>query len=121
MKVITPSELKVLERLIKSVGSGVQEIEVVKLNETEHITQLLAFIRTAEAPHYHAEHDLTFILLKGKGELYLEGESFEMHEGDIAFIPKGAVHFYTNTSDLSVLLANFCPNYDGKDSVKVEL
>ena len=107
--------------LIRERSERVKEIEVVKLNDTENMTQLLAFIRTAEEPHYHAQHDLTFTVLKGHGELYLDGKRYRLSEGDFAFIPKGKVHFYTNTSVVSVLLAVFSPHYDGKDSVKVDL
>ncbi|GAB6065475.1 cupin domain-containing protein [Aquifex pyrophilus] len=121
MKVFSPSLVQVLDELIEEKIGSVREIEAVKLNETENITQLLVFIKTSEKPHYHAEHDLTFIVLKGKGELYLDGRVEELKEGDVAFIPKKAVHFYKNTSEISVLLAVFSPKYDGKDSVKVEL
>ncbi len=121
MKAFNPEGIKELDQLIEEVSHRVKEIEVVKLNETENLTQLLVFIKTAELPHYHAEHDLTFVLLKGHGELYLDGKREKLSEGDIAFIPRGKVHFYTNTSVVSVLLANFSPKYDGKDSVKVKL
>ncbi len=121
MKVFNIEGVRDLEGLIEDVSQRVKEIEVVKLGETENLTQLLVFIRTAEVPHYHAEHDLTFILLKGHGELYLDGKREKLSEGDVAFIPKGKVHFYTNTSVVSVLLANFSPRYDGKDSIKVKL
>jgi len=131
MKVFRPGSLQDLDPIIEEVSQRVKEIEVVKLNETENLTQLLVFIRTAEPPHYHAEHDLTFILIKGHGELYLDGKRERLSEGDVAFIPKGKVHFYTNTSGkvhfytntsvVSVLLANFSPRYDGKDSIKVQL
>ncbi|NPA41069.1 MAG: cupin domain-containing protein [Aquificae bacterium] len=121
MRAVSPEGVKELEGLIEEKVESVKEIEVVKLNETEFMTQLLVFIRAAELPHYHAKHDLTFTVLRGKGELYLDGKRFELKEGDFAFIPKGKVHFYTNTGVVSVLLATFSPKYDGKDSVRVEL
>ncbi len=121
MRILTPGRLRDIGVLIEEHSKRVKEIEAVKLNETPDITQLLVFIRTAELPHYHREHDLTFILLRGHGELYLSGKRERLREGDVAFIPRGEIHFYTNTSTVSVLLANFCPKYDGKDSVKVEL
>ncbi len=120
MKVFSPEGLRDISGIIREKEEKVKEIEVVKLNETENLTQLLVFIRTAEVPHYHAEHDLTFLVLKGHGELYLDGRKEKLKEGDVAFIPKGKVHFYTNTSVVSVLLANFSPRYDGRDSVRVE-
>jgi quercetin dioxygenase-like cupin family protein len=121
MKMVSPEEQRDVGKLIRNGSERVKEIEVVKLNEGHFMSQFLVFIRTSELPHYHAEHDLTFLLLEGHGELYLEGKRFSMKEGDTAFIPRGKVHFYTNTSVVSVLLATFSPKYDGKDSVKVEL
>ena len=121
MRYVSTEGSRELEELIRERSERVKEIEVVRLNDTENMTQLLAFIRTAEEPHYHAQHDLTFTVLRGRGELYLDGERYKLSEGDFAFIPKGKVHFYTNTSAVSVLLAVFSPRYDGKDSVKVDL
>ncbi len=121
MKVFNPEGVKDLEGLIEEKFKSVKEIEIVKLNETGSVTQLLVFIRTTEEPHYHAEHDLTFTVVRGHGELYLDGRRERLEEGDVAFIPRGKVHFYTNTSVVSVLLAVFSPSYDGKDSVKVRL
>jgi len=121
MILFSPKEIKYLEGIIKEKEGDVKEIEVVKLNETPNVSQFLVFIKTSEVPHYHAHHDLTFTVLKGKGELYLEGERKELQSGDWAFIPKGAVHFYRNTDEISVLLAIFSPSYDGRDSVRVDL
>ncbi|MDQ7037636.1 MAG: cupin domain-containing protein [Aquificota bacterium] len=121
MKVVSPEGVKDLSGLIEEKAEKVKEIEAVKINETEEMTQLLVFIRTAEVPHYHRDHDLTFLVVRGHGELYLDGKREKLKEGDVAFIPRGKVHFYTNTSVVSVLLATFSPSYDGKDSVKVEL
>lgn len=121
MKVFSPNITQILNNLIEEKKKTVKEIEAVKLNETQNITQLLVFIKTSEHPHYHAEHDLTFIVIEGEGELYLEGKTETLKKGDVAFIPKKAVHFFKNTSDISVLLAIFSPKYDGKDSIKVEL
>ncbi len=121
MKSFGPEGIRELQEVVKRKSKEVKEIEVVKLHESEGMSQFLVFIRTAEQPHYHAEHDLTFVVLKGGGELYLDGKREKLMEGDSAFIPRGKVHFYTNTSIVSVLLATFSPSYDGKDSVKVNI
>lgn len=121
MRVFNTEGIKDLSKLIEEKMEDVKEIEVVKLNESEDMSQFLVFVRTAELPHYHAQHDLTFVVIRGRGELYLDGRREELREGDTAFIPRKKVHFYTNTSVVSVLLATFSPKYDGRDSVKVDL
>ena len=121
MKVVSFQGERELKKLIEEKKEGVKEIEVVKLNEAKAMSQFLVFIRTAEQPHYHKEHDLTFVVLEGKGTLQLDGKTYRLSAGDVGFIPRGKVHYYTNESVVSVLLATFSPRYDGKDSVKVEL
>ncbi|NPA32812.1 MAG: cupin domain-containing protein [Aquificae bacterium] len=121
MKLFSPSLIQNLEELIREKSGSVKEIEAVKLAQTEGFTEFLVFVKGSEKPHYHAEHDLTFIVVRGGGELYLDGKTEPMGEGDVAVIPRGKVHFYRNTSEISVLLAIFSPPYDGKDSVPVEL
>ncbi len=121
MKVFSPSQVKELSEVIEDKKTSVKEIETIKLNETDLMSQFLVFIRTSETAHYHAGHDLTFVLLEGRGSLYLDGKVYRLSAGDIAFIPRGKVHYYRNESVVSVLLATFSPKYDGKDSIKVEL
>jgi len=120
MKLFSPFKLENLREVIEEKKGRVKEIEAVKLNETQNITQFLVFIKTSEFPHYHAEHDLTFTILEGEGELYLDGRKERLKKGDWAFIPAKTVHYYRNTAEISVLLAIFSPRYDGKDSHRVD-
>ncbi|NPB07992.1 MAG: cupin domain-containing protein [Aquificae bacterium] len=120
MRLFSPFRLEDIAGIIEEKKDKVKEIEALKLNETPNLTQLLVFIKTSEVPHYHAEHDLTFTILEGEGELYLEGRKEKLKKGDWAFIPARAVHYYRNTAEISVLLAVFSPSYDGKDSVRVD-
>jgi mannose-6-phosphate isomerase-like protein (cupin superfamily) len=120
MRFLTPEREFELKELIAEKEKEVKEILPIPLGSTDLTTHILVLIRTQEPPHYHKDHDLTVILLKGKGEIYLEGKRMNMREGDSVFIPKGAVHYYTNTALVSALLAIFTPSYDGKDSIKVK-
>lgn len=121
MRLISPEGHEDIGRLIGERGKSVRGIEVLKLWETSAMSQFLVLVKTSEQPHYHAEHDLTFMLLSGTGELYIEGRTERMEEGDVAFVPRGKVHFYRNLGNLSVLLATFSPPYKGEDSIPVEL
>ncbi len=121
MKLVMPEGSEDLEKLISSGLDSRKGIDVRKLWETPSMTQLLVFVRTSEEPHYHRDHDLTFTVLRGEGELYLNGVREKLRRGDVALVPRGKVHFYRNLGDVSVLLATFSPAYDGRDSVRVEL
>jgi quercetin dioxygenase-like cupin family protein len=80
------------------------------LAQTDHATIAAVAIRTAELPHRHEKSDLLVILLKGKGEMTVGDRKFAMQAGDIAFIPKGVPHHFTNTDTTpSIGLALFAP------------
>ncbi len=119
MRLLIEGRFVDLKKLIEREESNVKEIKALRLGGTSLTTHYIVFIRTQEPLHYHKEHDLTVRLLKGRGEIYLDGKAHRLEEGDTVFIPAGAVHSYRNLSVVSALLATFTPEYDGKDSVKV--
>ncbi|MBI5328177.1 MAG: cupin domain-containing protein [Deltaproteobacteria bacterium] len=52
---------------------------------------------------------------RGRG-LHLGKDELPMKRGDIAFIPKGVLHYFANTSsEPSVAYVMFMPFYDGND------
>jgi quercetin dioxygenase-like cupin family protein len=97
-----------------------QNIRVVTLGKGKEMSHHLVQIRDREVPHVHKTHDLTVVMLKGKGYLMLEQKRIDLIRGDILFIPRGLVHYFINTfSEPSVGLAVFSPVFDGKDSIPV--
>ena len=120
MRLLIEGKFVDLEELIEKEESDVKEIKALRLGGTSLTTHYIVFIRTQEPLHYHKEHDLTVRLLKGRGEIYIDGKTHRLEKGDTVFIPAGAVHSYRNLSVVSVLLATFTPAYDGKDSVEVK-
>ena len=97
-----------------------QNIKVVTLGKGKEMSHHLVQIRGREVPHVHKTHDLTVVMLKGKGYLMLEQKRIDLIRGDILFIPQGSVHYFVNTfSEPSVALAIFSPVFDGKDSIPV--
>lgn len=51
----------------------------------------------------HADDEL-YVVLEGRGELTVEGESVALEEGQAAFVPAGAEHRFTGYEGLSVLV-----------------
>lgn len=77
--------------------------------------QLLA-TEAAEEPHEHVDHDLTVVLLEGRGELVVEDRRYELHAGDVVHIARGRVHhFHPGSGALVVGLAIFTPKMDERD------
>jgi mannose-6-phosphate isomerase-like protein (cupin superfamily) len=51
-----------------------------------------------EGVHYHLSH-VVGMVFEGVGSIisHVEGESVEVHEGDLVIIPRGVMHFFTST------------------------
>jgi quercetin dioxygenase-like cupin family protein len=108
---------KTWEEVVKENPVGKDEnIKVTPLFKNEDSSHFIIQIRDREKPHIHETHDLTVVVKKGKGILHLGKDTLPMRKGDIAFIPKGAVHYFVNTdSKPSIAYVIFNPSYDGKD------
>jgi mannose-6-phosphate isomerase-like protein (cupin superfamily) len=92
------------------------------LRSTNEISVSLIRLRGAEAPHIHANHDLTVVMLSGSGVLHLGDKRIVVGPGDVMEIPRGVVHWAENTApEASEVYAIFSPPYlDNKDNVPVE-
>ena len=54
-----------------------------------------------QQPH---EDDEVYVVLSGNGTLEVEGNSFDVHEGDALFVEAGADHRFTGYESLAVLV-----------------
>ena len=57
--------------------------------------------------HYHKEMTELYYVLKGRGEIVLDGERRPIAEGEIALIPPGVRH--TSKGDMEVLIVGVPP------------
>ena len=97
-----------------------ENIKVTPIFKNEDGSHFIIQIRDREKPHIHETHDLTVVVKCGKGILNLGKDKLPMKSGDIAFIPKGAFHYFVNTgSEPAVAYVIFNPSYDGKDMIIV--
>ncbi|GIU91703.1 MAG: hypothetical protein KatS3mg011_0609 [Acidimicrobiia bacterium] len=51
------------------------------------------------APHYHVGARHIWFIAEGRGIYHLDGETFEVEEGDVATAPEGGVHWFENPFD----------------------
>jgi mannose-6-phosphate isomerase-like protein (cupin superfamily) len=59
----------------------------------------IASVRPGESTHPHAHNEFeTFLVLSGKGQMFLGDESEELVAGDVVFIPKEKQHRFANLS-----------------------
>jgi mannose-6-phosphate isomerase-like protein (cupin superfamily) len=57
--------------------------------------------------HYHKEMTEFYYVLKGSGEMVLDGESSQIQEGDLVLIPPGTRH--TSEGEMEVLIVGAPP------------
>ena len=115
---LTESELA---RVLKENPLGPQDnIKITTLGQGSTVSHHVVQIRDREAPHVHKNHDLTVVVLRGKGPIVIDQEQRFLGVGDVVFIPRDTVHYFTNASpDPAVALVVFSPPFDGKDTVPV--
>jgi quercetin dioxygenase-like cupin family protein len=91
-------------------------IRPTDLRHGENSSISLVQVRDRELPHIHTRYDLTVTLVHGSGTLWLNGTPLPMHDGDVAFIPKGTPHYFVNGgSDPAAALVVFAPAFSGPD------
>ena len=98
--------------------AGDEEVAVTELGRTAWGSHHVAVVRTSEKPHYHRFHDLTVVVMRGKGVLTVGQRQFPMTVGDVAHVQRGVPHFFRNTAEEpSAALVIFSPPFDGRDVV----
>jgi quercetin dioxygenase-like cupin family protein len=78
-----------------------------------HVVQLVG----AERPHRHVTHDLTVLLLRGRGILHRDAARTRLDAGDAAVVPRGEPHWFASEGAFpSVALVVFTPPLDVPDA-----
>ncbi len=81
-------------------------------------TYQLLQTETPEPPHLHAEHDLTVVVLRGGGTLFVEDRRLEVGAGDVLHIARGRVHhFHPAPGTIVTGLAIYTPRLEKPDFV----
>src|SRR4051794_23659995 len=68
--------------------------------------ELGVYVLVAPEPDRQQPHDddEVYVVLEGRGTLDVEGELFDLHEGQGAFVPAGADHRFVGYEQLAVLV-----------------
>lgn len=73
-----------------------ENIKVVRVIRNNNVEQLLVQVRDREPLHFHADSDLTVMMLRGKGVIRIGANDTAIRAGDIVHVPRGVVHAYIN-------------------------
>lgn len=72
------------------------------------------------APHYHRDRTEVFVLLQGKGSIYINDKLAISKPRDIALCKPNDTHEVINTGDTDMLIGVFALNHKPEDSVAEE-
>jgi quercetin dioxygenase-like cupin family protein len=95
-----------------------QNIRADEVGRTASASYHLVQVRGGESPHRHLAHDLTVVVLDGGGSLDEGERRVDLAAGDVAVIPRGDVHWFTNLGrGNAVAFVIFSPPLDAPDNV----
>lgn len=110
-----------LERVLReNVLAPGQNIKVVSLQRGAHSAHVLVQVRDREPVHYHADSDITVLMLRGTGTMHVGAQALATRAGDTVFIPRGVVHYFVNESTTpAAALVTYSPPPGPQDRVLV--
>ena len=76
---------------------GVRYRTILKTSQTSgvmSITESVSPPRSGPPRHVHLDADETFVMLSGKTEFWLDGDTFLRGPGEIVFVPRGMEHTF---------------------------
>lgn len=95
-----------------------QNIRADEVARTASASYHLVQVRRGESPHRHVSHDLTVVVLEGGGTLDRGDGRVTLVPGDVAVIPRGEVHWFTNGGrGVALAFVIFSPPLDAPDNV----
>jgi quercetin dioxygenase-like cupin family protein len=112
-------EPAMLQRILRQAPVAAEEdLRAELVMESEEFSAYLLQFRTGEARHIHREHDLTFIVYRGRGEIYIDDRRRACQPGDVFHIPRGTPHYCVNTGAEPLVVVNlFTPPFDVADRI----
>jgi quercetin dioxygenase-like cupin family protein len=110
-----------VDALISTPPPAGQNITVTEIQRGENSSVSVVQVRDREQPHVHTRYDLTVVVARGTGTLWLNGTALPMQKGDAAFIPKGTPHYFVNDgSEPAAAIVVFSPPFSGPDQQPVK-
>jgi mannose-6-phosphate isomerase-like protein (cupin superfamily) len=93
-------DVEAARRRLEAAGGGYEVVH------TSPGLELGVYVLVAPEPDRQSAHadDELYVVLDGRGELTIEGETVALHEGQAAFVPAGADHRFTGYEGLTLLV-----------------
>jgi mannose-6-phosphate isomerase-like protein (cupin superfamily) len=103
------------DALAASLARGAGDLRTGTWGESPDATYQLLETSTAERPHVHDHHDLTVVILRGRGTLVVAGRDRPVEAGDVLHVARGRVHHF-HPSGTVLALAIFTPRLEKPDN-----
>lgn len=99
-----------------------ENIHVKKINGDSLQTTFVIWVKKNVKAHFHNEHTENIIVLEGKAEMVVNGDTLIIKKGDYLNIPMKTVHEVTKVYGKKPLkvLSIQSPYFDGTDRIFVE-
>ena len=89
------------------------QVNVLNLGATPVQSSHLLVIRGSLASQVNPDHDLTLVLLRGKGVATVKGQEMRVKKGAVVFVPRGDPFGYLSKSRKPTLaLAVYSPSFE---------
>jgi mannose-6-phosphate isomerase-like protein (cupin superfamily) len=102
-------EVEATRRRLEEAGGG---YEIVHSSPGLEIGVYVLVAPEPDRQQPHAD-DEVYVVLQGRGQLTIEGETVDVSEGKAVFVPAGADHQFTGYEGLSVLVVFARPHETG--------
>ena len=114
--------LQQVEAFITKDGSEIRELLAHRNSDIRKQSLAEARVQPGQrtAPHYHRQTEEIYYILRGGGEMNIDGERRSVGPGDAVAIPPGKVHTIFNSgAEPLVFLCCCAPAYEDEDTVLV--
>ncbi len=104
-------------------GSRIREIMAPRnsMVERQSLAEAVVPVGGETHEHYHATSEEIYFMLSGEAEMWVEGETFRVRQGDSVALLPGNRHKIRNTGNTELVFLCICvPPYEHEDTVITE-
>ncbi len=110
----------IVERLLRGdpIPAG-RAFQYSALLDGHELTAYVCQIADRQPRHLHRHHDLTLLVYRGRGDIFIEDRRRRMTPGQFYHVPRGVTHYCVNTGETPLVgIVLYSPALDGIDTIE---